>query len=67
MWFLHRVLTKDNLAKRNWNDKKSVVIDQDETVQCLFIECPLAKVVWRIVHVSFNLSPPKIIMSLFGN
>ena len=30
------------------------------------IECPLAKIVWRIVHLSFSLSPPKNITNLFG-
>ena len=61
MWFLRRkvVLTKDNLAKQKWEgSKKSVVCsDQDETIQHFFIACPLAKMVWCIVHVAFNLSP----------
>jgi hypothetical protein len=46
---------------------KCVHCDQDETIQHLFIECPLAKVVWRIVHMAFSLSPPKNITNLFGN
>jgi hypothetical protein len=62
MWFLHQkvLLMKDNLAKRNWQDsKKCCHCDQDETLQHLFISRPLARVVWRIVHMSFNISPPK--------
>jgi hypothetical protein len=41
--------------------------DQDETIQHLFIDCPLAKIVWRIVHMSFSISPPKNITNLFRN
>ena len=70
MWFLKRkvLLTKDNLAKRKWEgSKKCCFCDQDETIQHLFIECPLAKMVWRIVHMAFNIYPPKNITNLFGN
>jgi hypothetical protein len=69
MWFLYQrvLLTKDNLAKWNWQgSKKCSHCDQDETIH-LFIECPLAKVVWRIVHMAFSLLPPKNITNLFGN
>jgi hypothetical protein len=70
MWFLHqRVLfKKDNLLKRNWHgSKKCCHYDQDETIQHVFIDCPLAKAVWRIVHMTFSISPPKKISNLFGN
>jgi hypothetical protein len=66
MWFLHRrvILTKDNLSKRNRNgSKKCCFCNQDETIQHLFIDCPLAKVVWRIVHMAFNITPR--VISLF--
>jgi hypothetical protein len=72
MRFLHQrvLLTKDNLLKRNWHgSKKCCHSDQDKTIQHLFIDCPLAKIVWRIVHRSFSISisPPKNIKNLFGN
>ena len=70
MWFLHRkvILTKDNLARRNWTgNQRCCFCDKDETIQHLFFECPLAKIIWRIVHMSFSLSPPKNINNLFGN
>ena len=70
MWFLYRkvILTKDNLAKRNWNGcKKYCFCDQDETIQHLFILCPLAKMVWRIIFMAFNIHPPNNIKNLFGN
>ena len=48
MWFLHRkvILTKDNLLKRNWHGCKSCCFcDKDETIQHLFFDCPLAKII----------------------
>ena len=70
MWFLYRkvILTKDNLAKRNWNGNKCCSFcDTEETIQHLFFECPLAKIVWRIVHMAINITPPKNITHLFGS
>jgi hypothetical protein len=40
MWFLNRkeILTKDNLAKRNWNGcKKCAFCDEEETIEHLFL------------------------------
>jgi hypothetical protein len=70
MWFLHKkvLLTKDNLAKRNWQgNKRCCFCDKDETIQHLFIACPFAKIVWRIVYMAFNICPPANITNLFGN
>ena len=70
MWFLHRkvILTKDNLIKRNWSgDKSCYFCDKEESIQHIFFDCPLDKLVWCIVHMSFNLSPPKNVTNLFGN
>jgi hypothetical protein len=70
MWFLHRkvLLTKDNLIKRNWTgNEKCCFCDNKESIQHLFFECALAKVIWRIVHMSFGLAPPKNVTNLFGN
>jgi hypothetical protein len=61
MWFLHRkvLLTKDNLAKRNWKgSKKCCFCAQDESIQHLFISCRLAKIVWRIVYMAFKIFHP---------
>ena len=44
MWFLFNkvILTKDNLAKRNWNGcKKCVFCDSEESIDHLFFTCPL--------------------------
>lgn len=70
MWFLNRkvLLTKDNLAKRNWSGcKQCCFCGLEETIQHLLISCPYARLVWRIVHVSFNLPPPTNVTNMFGN
>jgi hypothetical protein len=69
MWFVYRkeILTKDNLKKRNWQGSTSCCFcDHEETVQHLFIECPFAKIIWTIVHIALNITPPSIINHLFG-
>ena len=69
LWFLHRkeLLTKDNLIKRRWiGCKKCVFCDTDETVEHLFISCPFARNIWRLVHFTFNIKPPSSIRNMFG-
>jgi hypothetical protein len=47
-FFLHKkvLLTKDNLIKRKWKGSdKCCFCDQKKTVQHLFIQCPLTKMV----------------------
>jgi hypothetical protein len=70
MWFLHRkvLLTKDNLTKRKWlGCNKCAFCDQDESIEHLFIRCTFSKLVWRVVHFTFNLPPPTNVKKLFGN
>jgi hypothetical protein len=70
MWFLNRkvILTKDNLIKRNWVGSETCCFcDCKEFIQHLFFDCPFAKVVWRIIYMTFGLAPPKNITNLFGN
>jgi hypothetical protein len=69
MWFVHKevILTKDNLAKRRWEgSKRCYFCDQDENIKHLFLTCPLGKLLWRTIHVAFNVSPPTSINTLFG-
>ena len=69
MWFVHKqvILTKDNLIKRRWvGSPRCCFCDHDETIQHLFIECPLAKLLWRMIHIAFNINPLVDIESLFG-
>jgi hypothetical protein len=70
MWFLNNkvVLTKDNLAKRNWHGStKYCFCDLDETVEHLFISCPFARIVWRMVYFTYNIPPPTNITNMFSN
>jgi cellulose synthase/poly-beta-1,6-N-acetylglucosamine synthase-like glycosyltransferase len=70
MWFVFKkvILTKDNLVKRNWHGcTKCCFCDQNETIDHLFISCPFARMIWRIVYMTFNIPPPSNITNLFGN
>ena len=70
MWFLHRkvVLTKDNLAKKNWQGcTKCSFCNAEETVEHLFISCPFAKLIWRVVFCTYNITPPVSVSNMFGN
>ena len=69
MWFVHKqvILTKDNLIKRRWvSSSRYCFCVHDETIQHLFIDCPLAKLLWRSIHIAFNITPPSSIDALFG-
>ena len=70
MWYLKRcvILTKDNLAKRNWKgNKQCCFYSSDETIQHLFFDCHVAKFLWRDVQFALDLNPPHSIAHLFGN
>lgn len=52
MWLVQQnaILTKDNLLKRKWQGEgKCAFCIENETVQHLFFECPMAKFVWSLV------------------
>ena len=52
-------LTKDNLARRNWNgDTRCSLCHSPESIQHLFLDCLYAKFLWRAVHLLFGISPP---------
>jgi hypothetical protein len=70
MWFLNKkvILTKDNPRKRNWQgNSKCCFCDKEETIQHLFFDFSLAKIIWRTIHMSFGISPPTNVTNLFGN
>src|SRR6266498_155983 len=61
MWYLFKgvVLTKDNLARRQWRGSRQYCFcNLSESIQHLFFDCPLAKFIWRAIQVSFGISPP---------
>ena len=70
MWFLKKkvLLTKDNLAKRKWKGcTKCPFCGAEETVEHLFISCPFARLIWRVVFTTYNIPPPTNIKNMFGN
>jgi hypothetical protein len=61
------VLTKDNLAKRNWQGSVLCYFcHDDETIQHLFFKCPFAHAIWNIVQVATNLYLPQSVSNIFG-
>ena len=70
LWLIHRgvILTKDNLAKRNWHGRmKCCYCSNNETIQHLFFECHNARLIWRIIQTSFGLQKPNNIIHMFGS
>ena len=70
LWYLQQgvILTKDNLAKRNWfGSKKCCFCDLNETIQHLFFDCQHAKIIWRVVQVATGLTPPKSMTHMLRN
>jgi hypothetical protein len=70
LWYLQKgvILTKDNLARKNWRgSQKCVGCSSNETIKHPFIECPYAKMVWRIIFYATELTPPSSIRHMFGS
>ena len=38
-----------------------------ESIEHLFISCPLTLNIWRLIHFAQNISPPTCIANMFGN
>jgi hypothetical protein len=69
-WYLHKgvILTKDNLAKRNWNGSRTCVFcHHDKRIKRLFFQCHFARSIWSVIQVASTLFPPRSIANIFGN
>jgi hypothetical protein len=69
-WYLHKgvVITKDNLAKRNWQDSKTCIFcHQYETIKHLFFQCRVARSIWSVIQLVLTLYPPCSVANIFGN
>jgi hypothetical protein len=69
-WYLRRgvILTKDNLARRNWHgSKKCVFCNHDESIKHLFFQCQFARSIWSIIQIGSSLYPPQSVANIFGN
>jgi len=70
LWFPRRgvTLTKDNLAKRNWQgNQQCYFCHENKTIQHLFFYCRLARMAWATVHASWGISKPRNVSSMFGS
>jgi hypothetical protein len=56
MWFLS-----------NNGCMKCVFCGHQETIEHLFIDCSLAKLLWHTVNFTYDLPPPTNITNIFGN
>jgi hypothetical protein len=63
-----KILTKDNLAKRNWKGNLDYVFcGLLESIDHLFFQCSIARFIWRIVQSALDLnSTPNNADDLFG-
>jgi hypothetical protein len=69
LWYLRNgvVLTKDNLVKRRWKGcTKCCFCAEQETIQHLFFDCPIARLTWGSVCFTFGVKKPEGVEHLFG-
>ena len=70
LWYLRRgvILTKDNLAKRNWQrNQQCCFCHENETIQHLFLDCRFTRMVWASVYAAWGISKPQNMTSMFGS
>jgi hypothetical protein len=70
LWYLKQdlILTKDNLAKRNWSgSQKCCLCDYNQSIKHLFFYCQHSKTIWRFANIATRLTPPKSIAHMLGN
>jgi hypothetical protein len=68
MWYMKKVavLTKDNLARRNWTDNKQCNFYlRDESIH-LFYDCYYARFLWGLPRITFNIPPPPNVQHKFS-
>jgi hypothetical protein len=69
LWFLWKgvILTKDNLSKRQWKGcTRCCFCREQENIQHLFFDCPMARLMWFAICVSFGIKAPTTTDNLFG-
>ena len=70
LWYLRKgvILTKDNLAKRNWQGSLSCAsCHKEETIQHLFFDCRLARSVWSVFLMATGINQPQNVDHMFGD
>jgi hypothetical protein len=54
-------------VKRQWKGcTKCCFCDVSESIQHLFFDCPMAKLVWEILSLTFGIRMPSDVGNLFG-
>jgi hypothetical protein len=62
------ILTKDNLVKRKWKgDSKCNFCGLEENIRHLFFDCCMARFVWNMLYITFNIQQPKSTSHMFGS
>ena len=59
LWLVlhNKILTKDNLSKRNWKwNLNCVFCGLPESINHLFFQCSVARFIWRIIQTTLNLN-----------
>jgi hypothetical protein len=60
-------LTKDDLVKRQWKGcTRCCFCSEQETIQHLFFDCPMARLMWCAISVAFGVTKPANTANLFG-
>jgi hypothetical protein len=60
------ILPKDNPAKRKWKEgSECCFCNAQDTIQHLFFECPIVRLVWSIVCITFDIKKPTSINHIF--
>ena len=70
LWYLRRgvVLTKDNLAKRNWHGNQHCCFcHENEMIQHLFFDYWFTSLVWATVIAVWGLPQPCNVSNMFEN
>jgi hypothetical protein len=68
-WYLKNgvVSTKDNLMKGKWKGcTMCCFCNVSESIQHLFFDCPMTKLVWGMVSLTFGIRKPNSDEHLFG-
>jgi hypothetical protein len=56
------------MYKRNGNDKKKCCfVDEDKTIEIVFISCPFSRLMWQRGFVAFKAHVTPIILNMFHN
>jgi hypothetical protein len=64
--FVGVILTKDNLAKRNWHgNKKCVFCHYNTTIEHLFFQWNFAKSIWLVIQIGYTLCPSRSVANIF--